>query len=115
MAISPWFDRSEFACKCECGFNTVDAELLEILDMIRSHYNARVTINSACRCPEHNKSVGGAENSQHLFARAADIVVDGVDPKDVQDYIDTKWPNQYGMGRYNTFTHIDSRSTKARW
>ncbi|EFN9136236.1 serine/threonine protein kinase, partial [Escherichia coli] len=26
-----------------------------------------------------------------------------------------KYPNQYGLGKYKTFTHIDSRSKKSRW
>jgi uncharacterized protein YcbK (DUF882 family) len=115
MAISTHFNRIEFACKCKCGSNTVDVELINILEDLRGWFNAPVTINSGHRCPDYNKSVGGAENSQHLYGRAADITVGGIDPAEVQDYIDATWPDQYGMGRYITFTHIDSRSNKARW
>ena len=113
--ISTHFNRSEFACKCGCGLDTVDTELVDVLEDIRRQFGASITINSGNRCEVYNRFIGGALKSQHPLSRAADIVVDGVDPKDVQDYIDEAWPDSLGMGRYNTFTHIDSRSTKARW
>lgn len=114
--ISTHFDRSEFACKCGCGFDTVDIELIDVLERVRSFFNAPVTINSACRCPAHNESVGGSPKSQHLFGRAADIVVSGVNPTTVYSYINGRHPNEFGLGSYDTFTHIDSRSDgPARW
>jgi uncharacterized protein YcbK (DUF882 family) len=55
-------------------------------------------------------------NSQHLFGRAADIVVVNIEPRHVQDYLSSRYPMQYGIGYYHNFTHIDTRSTgKARW
>lgn len=67
-------------------------------------------INSGNRCPTHNKNVGGAANSYHVRGRAADIVIKGVSPDIVHAYLDGKYPTQYGLGKYKTFTHIDSRS-----
>lgn len=114
MRISPYFSRDEFACKCGCGMDTVDAELLSILDDIRFRFNAPVIINSANRCPEHNKAVGGSSNSQHLKGRAADIVVANVHSADVYEYLDLRY-SQCGLGIYDSFVHVDSRGTKARW
>lgn len=113
--ISPHFSRSEFACKCGCGFDAVDLELVEVLEGARLHFGRQIVINSACRCEKHNAKVGGTKNSQHLMGIAADIKVRGVNPDVVQDYFEKKHPNQYGIGRYDTFTHIDVRDTKARW
>jgi uncharacterized protein YcbK (DUF882 family) len=113
--ISANFNRKEFACKCLCGFDTVDTRLLEVLEAIRQHFAASVTINSAARCNEKNRAVGGAKNSQHLLGRAADITVEGIGPAEVQAYIDRTWPNELGLGYYDTFTHVDSRGYKARW
>ena len=115
MKLSAHFDRSEFACSDGCGFNTVDTELLTVLEIIRQHFDAPIHINSACRCKEKNDSVGSNEKSQHRLGRAADIVVEGIAADVVQDYIDNMWPDEYGLGRYDSFTHIDTRSTKARW
>ena len=115
--FNEYFSRSEFACKCGCGFDTVDAELVEVLTLVREHFGVPVTVNSGCRCPQYNASgaVGGTPRSKHLEGRAADIVVRGVSPVIVHDYLNAKFPNQYGLGSYESFTHIDTRTGKARW
>jgi uncharacterized protein YcbK (DUF882 family) len=112
-AISKHFSRSEFACKCGCGQDTVDAELISVLESIREHFGAPVTVNSGNRCPAYNASVGGATHSQHVLSRAADITVDGYTPLVVHDYLDAT--HQGGLGSYDTFTHVDSRDGMARW
>lgn len=113
--ISTNFSLHEFTCKDGCGFDEVSLETIDILENIREYFGKRITINSGCRCAKHNKAVGGSKNSQHLKGTAADIVVKGVEPKEVADYIDNTFPNGLGLGRYNTFTHIDTRGRKARW
>ena len=108
------FSRSEFACRCGCGFDTVDYALLAALEGLRSHFNAPVYITSGCRCKSHNRAVGGSRGSWHLLGRAADVQVKGVAPEDVAAYCDTLALG--GLGRYDTFTHIDTRSGRmARW
>ena len=113
--LSAHFSRSEFACKCGCGFDTVDSELLTMLETVRQHFELPMKIMSGCRCITHNESVGGAANSQHLVGKAADIKVHGILPAEVQAYTHYIWPDQYGIGTYSSFTHLDSRSVKARW
>lgn len=113
--ISKNFNRKEFACKCGCGFATVDVSLLNVLEVVRERFNSSVTINSACRCAEHNKAIGGSYRSKHKQGIAADIVVKGVDPSEVYIFLDEYSPNSYGVGKYDTFTHIDVRYCKARW
>jgi len=114
--LAPNFSRDEFACKCGCGFDTVDAELVEVLQDVRDWAGARVAINSGCRCRDHNRAVGGVSGSQHLSGRAADIVVEGKTPEQVADYLATQYPVRYGIGRYATFTHVDTRTLgPARW
>ena len=111
--ISEHFKRSEFACSCGCGFDTVDVVLLEALEAIRGHFKQPVRVTSACRCDSHNASVGGAKGSQHKKGRAADIQVSSVSPDDVASFAE-----DLGMsvGRYETFTHVDSRSgAPSRW
>ena len=113
--VSANFARHEFECKCGCGYDTVDVGLIRVLQKMRKHFNKQVFITSGCRCMAHNERVGGGQRSQHLIGRAADVVVQDVDPDDVADWIDSVWPDFLGLGRYSTFTHIDSRNTKARW
>lgn len=114
--VSDNFKRDEFACKCGCGFDTVDAVTLEVIEDVRSHFGVPVSVTSASRCQTHNRSVGGADASFHLKGRAVDIKVGGVSPCDVYAYLESKYPERYGFGRYSTFVHVDTRSNgAARW
>jgi uncharacterized protein YcbK (DUF882 family) len=113
--ISKHFNRSEFACKDKCGFDTVDVELITVLEDLREHFDSPVRINSASRCKKHNDSIGGAKKSQHLLCRAADVTVDKISPIAVWEYLNYKYMGYYGVGRYQSFTHIDTRSNSARW
>jgi uncharacterized protein YcbK (DUF882 family) len=122
--MGPYFKREEFACKCGCGFDVVDVELWKVLQNVREYFGKPVSINSACRCHEHNekvqkeanpKYVPNSSKSKHMEGIAADITVSGVSPDKVADYLEKIYRSQFGIGRYNTFTHIDVRPGKARW
>lgn len=114
--ISEHFSRSEFACKDGCGFDTVDTETLAVVEGVRTHFNVPVHIDSGCRCLAYNEKVGGERHSQHMLGRAADIQVEGYEPSEVQEYLLKEYSGKYGIGRYDTFTHIDTRSEgPARW
>lgn len=112
--ISKHFTRHEFSCRCGCGFDTVDINLIRMLEKARDYFNKPIVINSACRCPEHNAAVGGGKRSQHLLGRAADIVVADTKPDVVASFFEANYAN-CGVGRYETFTHVDSRDACARW
>lgn len=114
--LSKHFNRSEFDCKCnKCTPIAVDYELVNILEDIREHFGVPVKVTSSYRCESHNKAVGGAKNSKHKLGIAADIQLKGIDPMDVYSYLNSVYPNSYGFGLYNTFVHVDARSSKARW
>jgi uncharacterized protein YcbK (DUF882 family) len=111
--LHKYFSREEFACQCGCGYDTVDVVLLEALVAVREHFGSPVRVTSGCRCGAHNKAVGGAEKSQHKKGRAADIQVSGVSPMKVADYAESLGMS---VGRYDSFTHIDSRTyPRALW
>lgn len=113
--VSKYFSRKEFACKCGCGFDVVDVGLIQILEDLREHFKSPIRITSGCRCDEHNKNIGGSIGSQHTKGKAADIKVDGVEPSKVYEYLDSECKDCCGVGKYNWWTHIDSRNSKARW
>ena len=110
--LSKNFSRSEFSCPC-CGTDTIDAELIRILQDVRDKFGP-IKINSGVRCVEHNKSVGGSENSQHLKGRAADIVPLESDLETVFRFIDENH-NNTGLSLYSSFIHVDSRGRRVRW
>jgi len=114
--LSPHFTTWEFNCK-HCGTlpeQGIDPALLRVLEDVRAAFGGRpVTINSGYRCPAHNASVGGVEDSMHVEGKAADFTVDGVMPSKVYAYLDPV--HEGGLGRYDTFVHVDTRGSRARW
>lgn len=88
-------------------------QLVELLQRIRDHFDRKITVTSGCRCERYNKEVGGSPKSQHLYGRAADIVVEDVPANIVQELLDG-W-DVPGLGYYDDFTHLDSRTGGARW
>jgi uncharacterized protein YcbK (DUF882 family) len=109
------FQRNEFACRCGCGADTVDAELLAVLQDLRTHFMRPVIITSGHRCFSHNHMIGGAGGSMHLTGKAADIIVMFAEPSAVYRYLDFEYPDCYGIGNYTRWTHIDVRDKKRRW
>ncbi len=125
--LSPNLSRYEMACECGCGFDTVDIELVVVLQGLCDFlfgdmgWKPVLIITGPNRCRMHNsKTPGASPNSQHVYARAADfkIKVHGefVDPKRIYNYLHALYPNQYGIGLYNNRVHIDTRTgPPARW
>ena len=114
--LSANFKASEFACKC-CGkipAEGIDEKLVGMLQQVRDHFGSPVVINSGYRCKEHNAAIGGEVKSQHLLGKAADIAVKSVKPNKVYAFLNNVNPRG-GLGRYTTFTHIDTRNGRARW
>lgn len=74
---SAHFSFAEFRCKCGGRYSTcrgvlVRRELLASLEVYR-HAVGAVSIVSGYRCASHNRAVGGASQSQHLYGAAADV------------------------------------------
>lgn len=114
--ISTHFNRSEFSCFCRCGFDCVDKDLLNVLEMIRDEFEQPVIITSGNRCQDYNDTIpGSAPNSQHTKGMAADIKVKNTEPSEVYEYLNFMFPDTFGLGLYKTWVHVDVRKDKARW
>lgn len=114
--------RHEIACQCGCGEDTIDWEVVHIVQSVANHFaflrgKVRVVVRilSGCRCKTHNENEGGAEDSMHLEGKAIDFAIDGVHPHVVYDYLNREFPDRLGLGRYASFTHVDVRPGPARW
>lgn len=115
LQLSPHFRLSEFASKDGSDKVLVDDALVELLEQIREAAGGAVTINSGYRSPAHNAAVGGVSSSQHLYGRAADIVVEGASPLLVGQIAEYYLDRRGGIGVYQTFTHVDTRTIRSRW
>jgi uncharacterized protein YcbK (DUF882 family) len=89
------------------------------LQKLRDHLGVPIHINSGYRSPAHNERIGGVSNSQHLFGKAADIVVKDMTPADVRRVIEALIDKgdmlQGGLSDYPGFVHYDIRGERARW
>ncbi len=117
------FTLQEFACH---DGTAVPAELVpnvkdlaKNLQVLRNALGESIRVNSGYRTPAYNKKIGGVSNSQHLQAKAADIVVKSKTPKElaavIEKLIAAGKMKQGGIGIYPGFVHYDIRGEKARW
>lgn len=125
--LSGNFSRHEFICACGCGLDTVDCELLIMMQASCDHFakikgvkKVTAIITGGNRCKEHNTSVQKSlnlpdNNSQHIYCRAADYHIKGVTPKELYDYLDETFGPKIGLGLYSNRVHLDSRGSYARW
>ena len=111
------FRRSEFTCNhCHELPHDPPEKLLAILEDVREHFGAPVSVHSGYRCPVHNRHVGGAKHSQHVQGTACDFHVIGVHPHTVHSYLMEVMDGYGGLGQYTNFTHCDVRNHgPARW
>ena len=107
---SAHFSFTEFSCKCggryaSCRRIWIIRNHIQRLEAYRAKIGRGVSIVSGCRCLGHNRAVGGASNSQHLYGTASDIK--GVDKDTVRSYRLFAGIG-YG-GRSDVALHVDSR------
>lgn len=113
--ISTNFRSKEFDCQGNgcCSITPIDEKLVEYLQQIRTHFGKPVYV-TAYRCKTHNAKVANAApNSYHCYGMAADFHIDGVTPAEIAKYAESIGIK--GIGLYDTFVHIDTRTTKSFW
>lgn len=86
------------------------SQIALFLEVVRWTYGKPIKINSGFRSTQHNKEVGGVDNSMHLLGKAVDIA-----PIDINDYDDlcfhvarTSLPEKHYIRYYRDryFIHI---------
>lgn len=128
------FHIDEFKCKDGtpvpeeyfCNVQTLAANLQILRDDINKNRPAKapatgvltLPLNSGYRTPTYNKSIGGAKNSMHMQAKAADITQKYMTPKELKARIEKlikegKMQNG-GIGLYPGFVHYDIGPVR-RW
>jgi hypothetical protein len=81
------FKKSEFTCKCGCGLNNIQIEVVKIADEVREHFRSPAIVTSGTRCTKHNAEVGGVRNSRHIQGKAIDMYLQNVNWYDLLEYL----------------------------
>ncbi len=123
--MSDDFSLDELWCKCGCGACNIHPESLFQLQRFRSFLGRPITINSACRCIKHNRSVGGSLWSTHrstasIQCTAYDAKVKDMSCLEIMEILEKHDKKEFWKGRglypHENFIHIDSGHSKmTRW
>lgn len=74
----------------------------------------RLQVNSGYRTARRNATIeGAAQNSYHVHGRATDFTLRSFPPDAVYQMASNL--NVSGLGRYRTFTHVDTGASGRRW
>lgn len=118
----PWkyFSPEEIACR-GTGKLIVHKKAMDRLEAFRKDLGKPIILNSAYRSPEHNKAVGGEQNSYHMATRehdgekvmAFDCSMANHEPNDF--WAKAKKHGFNGRGDYprQNFMHIDNGPTRS--
>lgn len=82
IRLTEHFTLDEFRCEC-CRKVEVAYVIPYLLERIRLVVGDKVIVTSGYRCEEHNREIGGAEDSLHTTGRAVDIITPGYSSKDL--------------------------------
>nr|CRY97668.1 hypothetical protein [uncultured prokaryote] len=110
--LSTNFSRHEFQSKDGATLpkDYPTRELVGRLEGLRAIVGSPMTILSGHRSYDHNRAVGGATKSEHLYGRAADLE-DGYATVDQAAAAGFR-----GIGEKDGYaTHVDVRAIPARW
>lgn len=112
--LSTNFRAYEFDCPCNnCTETKIDMDLVQILQKDREHFGKPISPNGY-RCPQHNaETPNAAKASKHTQGMAADFSIPGVKPLEIAAFNESIGVK--GIGLYDNFVHVDTRTTKAFW
>lgn len=95
---------------------------MAMIQVMRERTGFPIIFNSGYRCPDRNKAVGGAADSMHMRF-AADIRPE-MRADEPDGMFELKLDTMYkiaeelgfgGIGRYDMWLHVDTRTKQARW
>ena len=123
MKLTENFSLHEFRCKdgTDVPEDLMEnvKELAENLQVLREYIQKPITVISGYRSPKYNRKIGGARRSQHMLAKAGDLIVKDMTPDELKlaivHLIKEGKMKKGGVGLYTHFTHYDVRGFNRRW
>ena len=115
--LSPNFTIGDLAGSDSAGYARISFKLVDALEAIRAELGADIYVNSGYRHAALNgaEHVGGAEHSQHIAGRAADIASAYATPLELAVAALRVVGCGIGIGLGETYVHVDVRGTLATW
>lgn len=121
MVLKPHFKTRGRRCNClppKSMWKNI-AATLRVIDAMSTAMRAPVDeLISIYRSPSYNRAVRGRSRSQHLENRAADVKFKGASAyraARVARQLRARGKFKGGIGRYRSFTHIDTRGRNVDW
>jgi len=122
--LTPNFTLGELCCPCGCKSAKIDLDMLGIAQAARDYFGRPVYANPWYRCEPYNKSIGGADNSNHLTGRAGDLDIGAgnqqIDPLIVAMFFECMYGLPGGIGLYiypdgRSWVHVDNTGVGRYW
>lgn len=91
---------------------------MKLLVALRARLGEPIRITNAYRNSAYNRAVGGEPHSFHMTFQACDIQSSVVSPAKIHATLEAMAAEGAftgGLGRYDSFIHVDTRGTRARW
>jgi len=113
--ISRNFKVKELAATDGARYARISPELVEGLQRIRDRVGSAVVVNSGYRHNVLNEAVEGADKSQHITGRAADISASAKRPLDLARIALEELGCDIGIGLGRNSIHVDLRGQLTSW
>jgi uncharacterized protein YcbK (DUF882 family) len=112
LSRSIWL--KDWNCKCNvCRYTLVCMDQVTSLQAVIDHTGLNLRLNSCYRCCAHNFTTPNAEpDSMHLKGIASDVSCKDIPTTELFQILR---PLFDGVGKYNTFIHVDKRGFPSFW
>lgn len=111
--VAEHFVLGAFQCTDGTDILLLHPRLVALCQAIRDRVGGPVYVNSGFRTHAFNRQIGGAPGSKHLIGGAGDLWSDVVTPEEIARIAERLGAG--GIGRYDTFTHVDVIGRWRRW
>ncbi len=80
--------------------------LVNVLQAVRDHYGNPLSLSNAHRTLSHNSDVGGSIDSDHIYGKAADIYMWGVDAEELKKVVSKIAGHYSNIVTYHNTNHV---------
>lgn len=117
MKLTTNFIAREFACQDNSDLVIINNLVPVVCQIVRNWFGYSFTPTSAFRTVSHNKNVGGASRSNHIYGMAVDIPAKSgkCTPRELYNFLDKLFSDSCEIGLYNWGVHFAATKEKSRF